>query len=80
VSGLVGGCAVDLDEDEAVGSVGLLEDVEAGDAGFEDAGAGVGESGGPEGFDALGFYVDEDVDDVHGGEGRAVWGAFRGRG
>ena len=64
---LVGGGALDLDEDEAVGGVGLLEDIEAGDAGLEDAGAGVGERGGFERFGALGFDVDEGVDDGHDG-------------
>lgn len=55
--------AVGFDEHEARGIVGLLHDIEGGDAGFLHAGAGAGERGGFEGFDAVGF----DADDEHEG-------------
>lgn len=57
--------AVDFDEEE-VGGVGVvLEDVEAGDAGFEDAVGRVFDRGGLEGIDVGGVDVDVDVDDEH---------------
>lgn len=58
---------VNLDEHEARRVVLLLDDVEAGDAGFLDAVAGVVERGGLEGCDAISLHVDVDVDDEHAG-------------
>jgi hypothetical protein len=62
------GRAVGFDEKEAVGVVGLLEEVELGDAGLLAAGAGVGEGGGDEGVAVFGEDLDVDVDDEHGVE------------
>ena len=67
--GMAGERAVGFDEHEARGIVGLLDDIEARDAGLADARTGVGERGGLEGVDALGFHVNEDMDDVHGEAG-----------
>jgi hypothetical protein len=61
-----GGRPIDLDEHEAGGIVGLLDNIEAGDAGFAHAVTGILEARGLEGLDALGFYVDVDMDDEHG--------------
>ncbi len=90
---LVGGWgvlgAVGFDEDEAVGGVVLLEDVEPGDAWFLEAGLGVFEGGGEEGVDGFGLHLDVDLDDKHrdgarlsrehledGGEVNDVWRGF----
>ena len=71
---LVGGLgfrsAVGFDEDETSGVVGLLDDIEAGDAGLAEAGGGVGEDGGFEGVDGFGADLDVDVNDEHGGRDR----------
>ena len=58
--------AVDLDQREAGGVVGLLEEVEAGDAGLAGAVAGVVDGGRLEGRDGLGLDVDVDDEDEHG--------------
>jgi hypothetical protein len=63
------GRAVDLDEDETRGIVGLLDDVKTGDAGFAHTLAGVRETRGGEGLDASGSDVDVDMNDEHGVSG-----------
>lgn len=65
------GCAggpVGFNENEPGGIILLLEEVELRDAGFLPAGAAVGERGGLEGFHAVGFHVDGNEGDEHGGE------------
>src|ERR1039458_171902 len=59
------GIAVDLVEHEAGGIVLLLEEIEAGDAGFFGAGCGVDAGGCDEGVDELGFNVGVNDEDVH---------------
>ena len=59
------GRAVDLDKNEARRIVGLLDDVESGDAGFADRLPGVFQTRGREGFDAPGFYVNSDMNNEH---------------
>jgi hypothetical protein len=66
VFGGVGGGAVDFEEDEAGRVVGLLDDIEASDAGFLEGVGGVVDADGFEGIDVLGFDVEKNVDDVHG--------------
>jgi len=63
------GRAVNLDQDKAAGSVGLLHNVKAGDAGLAHAGAGVLKAGVPEGRDGFGPDVDMDMDNEHGERG-----------
>ena len=59
------GIAIDFHQHEARGVIGLLHDVEARHARLLAAGAGVGESGEFEGFNALRLDVDVNVDNQH---------------
>ncbi len=59
------GVAVDLDEDEARGIVLLLEEFEAGDAGFPGAVFRVDYGGGFEGIDEFGFDLGVDDQSLH---------------
>jgi hypothetical protein len=64
-----GGRAVDFDQDETRGIIGLLDDIKTGDAGLAHALAGIRETRGGEGLDTPGLYVDVDMDDKHGETG-----------
>jgi hypothetical protein len=59
--------AVDFPEFEAGGVVLMLEEVEAGAAGFLGAVAGVFDGGGAEGFEVFGFDLNVDLEDEHDG-------------
>ena len=58
--------AIDLDEDEARRVIGLLYDIEPGNAGFLDAVARVFERSRLKGFHALRFHLNVDVNNEHG--------------
>ena len=60
-----GGVSIDLVEDESGGVVLLLEEIEAGDAGFFSAVLGVDGGGLLEGVDELGFDARLNDEDVH---------------
>ena len=62
--GIAGG-AVDFNEEEVGGLIVLLEEVEAGDAGLMQAGAGVGDGGVFERLDVFGLDGDMDMNDEH---------------
>ena len=66
--GVSGGRAVGFEEQETARIFEVLHDVEAGDAGLGQTRAGVGERGGLEGVDALGFYANRNMKEVHGGD------------
>jgi hypothetical protein len=57
--------AIDLDQDKSGRVVLLLEEIEAGDAGFFGAVLGVDGGGLPEGVDELGFDARLNDKDVH---------------
>ena len=57
--------AVDLDEDEAGRIVGLLQDIEPGDAGFADRQPGVFQTRSFEGFDRLGLHMNMNMNNEH---------------
>jgi len=69
MSGVSGGRAVGFEEQETTRIFEVLHDVETGDAGLGQTRAGVGERGGLEGVNALGFYANRNMKEVHGGEG-----------
>jgi hypothetical protein len=66
VGGGGGGGAVDFDEHEAGGIIGLLHDIEPGNPGFLHALAGVLEGCALESLDAVGPHLHVDMDDKHG--------------
>jgi hypothetical protein len=65
VLGRIVGRAIDLDQHEARGIIGLLDHVEAGDARLFDAVLRVLDGRSDEGFKMFRLDVDEYVDDVH---------------
>ena len=68
VRGGGGSIAIDFDEEKFRRVVRLLHDIKARDTGFQHTGAGVGERGGLEDFDAIRLHPDMDMDDKHDGE------------
>lgn len=60
------GGAIGLDEDKARRVVRLLDDVEPGDAGFDDRLQCILQARGLEGVDAPGFYVNVNMNNEHG--------------
>lgn len=59
------GIPIDLDQQESGGIIGLLDDIEARDAGFPDTVAGVFDRGGPEGVGAFRLHFYLNMNDEH---------------
>ena len=65
VAGRCLGIAIDLDQQEPGGIIGLLDDIEARDAGFLDTVLGVFDRGSPEGVGAFRFHFYLNMNDEH---------------
>ena len=59
------GVPIDINQQEPGGIIGLLDDIEARDAGFPDTVAGVFDRGGSEGIDAFRFHLYMNMNDEH---------------
>ncbi len=59
------GIAIDLYQQEPGGIIGLLDDIEARDAGFSDTVTGVFDRGGSEGVGAFRFHFYMNMNDEH---------------
>ena len=65
VRSIGGGITIDFHKDKPRGVIGLLDDIKAGNAGFLQAGAGIGERGDFECLDAFRFHSDMNVNNEH---------------